>query len=129
MTDTTLSQAIKEAYASAPAKLYHNIVPNRGHWLLVRAIEPVLGGRDAYGAKITVVAGGRRRVGWINPGYSYQSSCDPRAHFGLGTTSEIEAIEVEWPDGSQESFPATNADQLVVLRHRSGHVHTQEKDH
>src|SRR5262249_17590847 len=43
-----------------PAQLFRNRAPSRGHWLTLRAIDPSLGGRDAYGAEITVTAAGRR---------------------------------------------------------------------
>src|SRR5262249_21392452 len=33
---------------AGPARLYRNIAPRRGHWLLVRALDPALK-RDAYG--------------------------------------------------------------------------------
>jgi hypothetical protein len=105
------------------ARLFKNVVPNRGHWLLVRAIDPALGGRDAYGARVTVQAGGKRRVAWVNPASSYASSSDPRAHFGLGPNQRVEAIEVLWPDGANEVFPPTAADQVRVLRKGTGKVH------
>src|SRR5262249_12121013 len=53
------------------ARLYKNAVPNRGHWLMVRAVDDVCGGRDAYGAEVTVRAGSRRWIGLVNPGQSY----------------------------------------------------------
>ena len=105
---------------AAPARLYRNVAPQRGHWLMVRAIDPALGGRDAYGAEISVQAGARRQVAWINPGYSYECSNDPRAHFGLGPASRVENISVLWPDGKQESFDGTAANQLIVLRRGQG---------
>ena len=40
---------------AGPARLYRNVAPGRGHWLLVRAVDPSLGGRDAYGAVVTVL--------------------------------------------------------------------------
>jgi hypothetical protein len=101
------------------ARLYRNVAPKRGHWLLVRALDPGLH-RDAYGAEVTVQAAGRRLMRWINPGYSYLCSNDPRAHFGLGQADHVDAIEVVWPDGSQETFPAQPADHLVVLRKGDG---------
>jgi len=101
------------------ARLYHNVAPKRGHWLLVRAIDPALK-RDAYGATITVEAGGRRRVSWVNPGTSYLCSNDPRAHFGLGRAARVDSIRVQWPDGNDETFPGRAADQLVVLRKGEG---------
>jgi hypothetical protein len=98
------------------ARLYRNIAPKQGHWLMVRALLPARQGRrDAYGAEIRVEAGRRTRVGLINPGYSYLSSCDPRAHFGLGGTTHVDAIHVTWPDGFRESFPGGPVDRVRVL--------------
>jgi hypothetical protein len=105
---------------AGPARLYRNAVPKRGHWLLVRAVDPALGGRDAYGAEITVRAAGRRWLGWVNPGSSYLCSNDPRAHFGLGAAGRVDEIAVVWPDGAEEVFPGQAADQIVVLRKGQG---------
>jgi hypothetical protein len=107
---------------AGPARLYRNVAPKRGHWLLVRAIDPALH-RDAYGAEISIRAGGRRLMHWINPGYSYLCSNDPRAHFGLGPAERVDVIEVVWPDGSEEVFPGGAADRVVVLRKGEGKPH------
>jgi hypothetical protein len=104
---------------AASAKIYRNIAP-RGHWLTVRVIDPALGGRDAYGAEVTIAAAGRRQTSWVNPSQSYLCSNDPRAHFGLGAASRVEAIHVIWPDGSEEQFAGIAADQVVTLRKGSG---------
>jgi hypothetical protein len=104
---------------AAPARLYRNIAPKRGHWLLVRAIDPALR-RDAYGATITVQAGERRWVSWVNPGQSFLCSNDPRAHFGLGPADRVDRIQVLWPDGVKEVFPGRRADQEIVLRRGQG---------
>jgi len=104
---------------AASAKVYRNIAP-RGHWLTLRVIDPALGGRDAYGAEVTIAAAGRRQTSWVNPSQSYLCSNDPRARFGLGAASRVEAINVIWPDGSEEQFAATEADQVVTLRKGSG---------
>lgn len=106
------------------AHVYRNIAPQRGRWLLVRAIEPALGGRDAYGAVITVVAGDRRFSRWANPGSSYASSNDPRVHFGLGKIARADSIEVLWPEGTRETFEGGEIDRLVVLRKGAGKMTT-----
>lgn len=103
------------------ARLYHNVAENRGNWLLVRAFDPGWR-RDAYGARITVKAGERRFVRWINPSYSYFSSNDPRAHFGLGAATAISGIDVVWPDGVEESFPPAAANQLLIVRKGEGNA-------
>jgi hypothetical protein len=104
---------------AGPARIYRNIAPNRGNWLMVRAIDPALQ-RDAYGAEIRVKAGGRTQLRWINPGSSYLCSNDVRAHFGLGNIDRFESIEVLWPDGASEIFPGDAANQKVILEKRKG---------
>jgi hypothetical protein len=96
------------------ARLYRNVASKRGHWLLVRAVDPALK-RDAYGATVTVRAGPRRWAGLVNPGQSYLSSGDPRVHFGLGGAARVDEVRIDWPDGLTEVFPATPADRLVTL--------------
>src|SRR5262249_40363214 len=106
---------------AGPARLYRNVAPKRGHWLLVRAIDPALN-RDAYGAEITVRAGARRWTRWINRGYSCLCSNAPRAHCGLGKADHVDAIDILWRDGTTESSPGCPADQRpeIVLRKGAG---------
>jgi hypothetical protein len=112
------------------ARVYRNVAPGRGHWLLVRALDPALR-RDAYGAEVTVEAGVRRWRRWVNPGYSYLCSNDPRAHFGLGQAGQVDAIRVVWPDGAEEVFPGGAADRSIVLRKGEGRATKPEssKEH
>jgi hypothetical protein len=105
---------------AAPARMYRNVAPKKGHWLLVQAIDPALGGRDAYGAEVVVEAGKRTWLGWINPAGSYLCSSDPRAHFGLGAAEQVDAIRVTWPDGARETFAGTRCDQVLLLRKGEG---------
>ncbi|HSF19884.1 MAG TPA: CRTAC1 family protein [Vicinamibacteria bacterium] len=102
---------------SAPARLYRNEVRKTGDWLAVRAIES---GRDSHGVRVTVNAGGRRIVRLANPGYSYLSSSDPRAHFGVPKGAKIESVEIVWPDGSRETFDRVEANRSVTLSKGSG---------
>jgi hypothetical protein len=101
-----------------PARLFRNVVKDRGNWLTIRAVLPDQK-RDAYGAEITVRAGNRTWIGWVNPGMSYLSSCDPRVHFGLGKVDRLDEVRIRWPDGSEELFtPEIN--KIVKLPKGSG---------
>jgi hypothetical protein len=104
---------------AGPARFLRNVAPRQGHWLLVRAVDPALH-RDAYGAVITVRAGGRRWVGLINPGQSYLCSGDPRAHFGLGNVESVDDLRVDWPDGRSESFAGGGVDRVRLLERGKG---------
>jgi hypothetical protein len=101
------------------ARVFRNVARNRGHWLIVRAFDPRLN-RDAYGAEIVVEAGGRRLLRIVNPGDSYQSSSDPRAHFGLGAATSYDSIHVLWPDGLREVFPGGEANRVLSLERGRG---------
>ena len=86
----------------------------------MRAIDPRYGGRDAYGAAVSVISGKQRWSRDINPAFSYLSSNDPRAHFGLGKESKFDRLEVSWPDGTKEAFPGGAANSFLTLRHGEG---------
>ena len=102
------------------ARLLHNTGPQLGHWLTVRAVLPRCGGRDALGARVTVVCGEKRWVSVVAPGASYLSSHDPRLHFGLGTAKSLDAIQVVWPDGREERFAGGDVDRLLVVEQGQG---------
>ena len=100
-------------------RLYRNVAPRRGHWLQVRAYNPAWN-RDALGATIRVRVGERVWVCFLHPSESYLCSSEPRAHFGLGETDHLDAIEIDWPDGSREIFNQSGrgyaVDQRLELR-------------
>ncbi len=101
------------------ARLYQNEVPDKGHWLMLRIIDPALQ-RDAIGAIVTVIADGRRFSRHVAPGYGFLSSHDPRVHFGLDSAVVVDKIEVLWPGGIRELFPASSADQFIILEKGQG---------
>jgi len=105
---------------ASSARLFKNVAPARGHWLKVRAIEPAHGGRDAYGAEITVRAGPRRWTRVIAAGTSFLSSGPAEAHVGLGNVDRVDAFDVVWPDGTEQHFPGSPADRAIVLRKAGG---------
>lgn len=101
------------------AQLLRNVAADRGHWVRVKATDP-RHKRDAYGAVVTVRAGGREQLHSLNPGYSYLCSNDPRVHFGLGTAAAVDSVLVRWPDGVREEFPGGPADRTLTLTRGAG---------
>ena len=101
------------------ARLYRNIAPDRGHWLVMRAFDPTLN-RDALGAEVTVRAGKRVWVRTIQSNGGYLTSNDVRAHVGLGTIDRIDSIDVLWPDGTPEVFAVDGVDRHIELRKGKG---------
>ena len=107
---------------SGPVRFLRNVAARRGHWLGLRAIDPALGNREAYGAEIVARGGGRSWCRLVQPAHSYASSNDPRVLFGFGAVTALESIRVLWPDGVEEEFPGGAVDQHRVLRKGSGRV-------
>ncbi|GAB4405645.1 MAG: VCBS repeat-containing protein [Bacteroidia bacterium] len=50
------------------------------------------------------------------PTRGFQSSVDPRPHFGLGGLTQVDTLLVTWPDGRQTLRTAVPTNQTLVLR-------------
>jgi hypothetical protein len=99
-------------------QIYRNTAPKDGnHWLIVRAMT---GKRDAYGALLTAEVGGKRLVRLAHPSYSYLSSSDPRAHFGLGKNDRVDALHILWPSGKRERFVDPAVDRVLTIHEGDG---------
>jgi enediyne biosynthesis protein E4 len=99
-------------------RVYRNNAPPAGaHWLVVRTMT---GPRDAYGARVTIEAGGRKILRLAHPTYSYLASNDPRAHFGLGELAQIDSLEVAWPSGRRERFEPPSVDRMITVTEGEG---------
>jgi len=101
---------------NGPGRLLRNNAPASNHWLMVRAIGPD-GKRDAYGAVVEVVAGGRTRRRQVFVACSYCSSCDPRVHFGLGKARVVDRLTVHWLDGKRSNWHNVTSRQVFVARY------------
>src|SRR5712692_123480 len=104
------------ANQGAPFLLYKNYPQQRNHWLGLRLIGTGRSNRDAIGARVTVTAGGHRRVKWVDPGSGFASQSDRRLGFGLGALKSIDTIEIRWPDGRVEYAKGLPTDRYHILR-------------
>jgi hypothetical protein len=95
----------------------------RANALLVRAIGRQTN-RDAIGARIRVIAGGKSQIRDIRAGSSYLSQNDLRQHFGLGAATMADRIEVTWPTGKVDVASGVPANQIVTLQEGAGIVRT-----
>src|SRR5437667_5889399 len=92
-----------------------------GNSLLVRALTS---GRDAIGARITVIAGGHKQIDEVRSGGSYISQSDLRLNFGLGSASTAD-ISIRWLDGKVENFRSVAAGEIVTIEEGKGVVRKQ----
>jgi thioredoxin-like negative regulator of GroEL len=99
-----------------PLAYFHNRTD--GGRALTMRLEDTISNRDAVGARVTIAAGGRRRVAWRFGGGSYQSASDPRLHFGLGDGRCADTVEITWPSGRIDRFGSLAADAVYLVRAR-----------
>jgi hypothetical protein len=78
--------------------------------------------RDAIGAKVFLTAGGVRQRADVFRGASYASSSDPRLHFGLGSASKVDKLEIFWPSGLREEVTLPCIDCIVQVLEGKGSV-------
>jgi enediyne biosynthesis protein E4 len=90
----------------SPPLLLRNVVKNDNRWLELKLVGSGKSPRDAIGAKVFLTAAGVRQRADVYSGASYSSSSDARVHFGLGTASSVEALEIDWPDGVKQMVDA-----------------------
>ncbi len=51
---------------------------------------------------------------------SYLSSSDKRAHFGLGSDTVAQSVEIRWPSGAVQTLKNVRGDRVVVVDEASG---------
>jgi hypothetical protein len=85
------------------------------HWISF-ALEGNPSNRMALNARIFVTAGGVRQMDEVRSGGSYLSQSDTRLHFGLGSASRVDKLEIRWPDGSSQVFQDVAADRFYQIR-------------
>ena len=106
------------------AELLRNDGGNRGNWLQVR-LRGRASNTDAVGARVRVTTGTHTQFRDIKAGSSYLSQNDLRTHFGLGTSTRVDRLEVVWPGGVVESIPGLAANQIVTIQQGKGVVPSQ----
>ena len=62
-----------------------------------------------------VEAGGRRQARAVLSQSSYYSNDDLRLHFGLGSATKDDVVEVRWPSGAVEVLHEVRGKQRLVV--------------
>ena len=100
---------------AGPARLLRNDAGDGRRGLRVRLVGGAGSSRDAYGARVTVTAGGQRQVAWLRSGHSYGSQSERVLTFGLGRHAVADLVEVAWPSGRASRVTAVAAGTELTL--------------
>lgn len=95
--------------------LLRNVTTGTAHWLGLKLIGGPKSPRDAIGATVYITAGNIRQRGDVLSGGSFASSNDQRLHFGLGSATAVDQIEIHWPSGRVERCRVPALDRFYTV--------------
>jgi enediyne biosynthesis protein E4 len=105
---------------NAPASIYRNRARevNGSHYLTI-----TLRGEGAntagIGARVVVRHGTTTQSAEQMPTRGFQSSVDPRLHFGLGTSARLDTLTVIWPDHRFQTLVDVSVDRVLTLEQKN----------
>lgn len=101
-----------------PAFIWENharqIEPERSHFLRIR-LRGDTANIHGIGTVVKRWIDGQPQVTELTPYRGYLSSVEPILHFGLGTSTRVDSIEITWPDGAMETLRDIPAGQTLLL--------------
>jgi hypothetical protein len=102
--------------------LLRNVDSDKNSWLAVKLVgdTDAKSPKDAVGATVFLTSGKLRQRMDLFSGASYASQSQQILHFGLGTASSVDKLEVRWPNGQTEIFRANSVNSLITLKQGTG---------
>jgi hypothetical protein len=85
-----------------------------GHWLLLKLVNHQ-GSADAIGTRCIATIAGRQKLRIVLGGGSYGGDSDHRVHFGLGTATRVDRLEIHWLSGRVQVLKDIPADQILTV--------------
>lgn len=95
--------------------LLHNEGRATNNWLTVVPVRKDTG-LIAIGSVVTAHVNGVKMLDPVISANGYLSGSDPRAHFGLGTVTNIDSIEIRWADGKTKVLKGIKPNQFLTVK-------------
>jgi hypothetical protein len=86
-------------HKDGPPAILRNDTPGANRWIRLELVG-TRSNRDAVGARVEVLAGGRTITRQRKGGCSLESTHDPRLLIGLGVVNEVARVTIHWPSGT-----------------------------
>ena len=99
---------------NGPPEIWMNRSSTGNHWIILKLVG-VKSNRDGLGTKIKVTTSVGTQYNHASTALSYNSSSDKRVHFGLGSASVIDTMELTWPSGVKQVLKNVKADQILTV--------------
>ena len=100
-----------------PPVILTNITETQNHWLRVR-LHGHRSNRDGIGARIHVVTDSGAQWNHATTSVGYAASSEPEVHFGLGRSTVVKRLEVQWPSGVRQELQDVAADRVIEVEEK-----------
>lgn len=100
---------------SREPEIWMNRTEPSGHWLDI-ALEGTESNRDGIGARIKMVSKNRTQYNHRTSSVGYASSSDDPVHFGLGSDTKVDSIEIHWPSGVVQVLRDVGCDRILKVK-------------
>ena len=97
-----------------PALVLRNETSTHNHWITLKLVG-VKSNRDGIGAQVKIATEAGTQYSTVTTAGSYESSSDPRVHFGLGIGNSVNLIRIRWPSGIVQTLNNVKADQFLAI--------------
>lgn len=101
--------------ANMPAFIYENRSDSKGNNYLSVKLTGSEKNTFAIGSVVKVYIGGQTMIQELSPMRGFQSSIDYDIHFGLGTNTKIDSLEITWPNGQKTFKENLQSNQQLVF--------------
>ena len=95
-------------------RFLRNDVSNGNHWLQIK-LEGVESNRDGIGARVKITTPDGEQIRDVRTSTGYWSQNSLTQHFGLGTTTVVDRVDITWPSGTQQTIVAPEVDQVLRI--------------
>jgi hypothetical protein len=103
---------------NGPPRIYRSRASDNGHHYLSLRLQGTGANTAGIGAKVMIRHGATRQMLEQMPTRGFQSSVEPRLHFGLGASPTVDSLIVVWPDRRFQVLTNVPANRTITLSQR-----------
>lgn len=94
--------------------VYKNVLKNNNHWIEFE-LKGTLSNADAVGSRVIVEWNGKKQIQVVTGGMGFAAQNQHRLHFGLGTCTKVDLVQIYWPSGEISAIRNPRVDRLHTI--------------
>lgn len=97
------------------ASIYINTTNEKANYLKIKL---QFGGKNTFGvgAKVISYVKGQKQFKDIQTARGFQSSSEPIAHFGFGNSTQVDSVQIIWPDKTYQTLKKVKTNQTLTVK-------------